>query len=55
MLLSQEQPTLIRRRDKTEVSWVEAFGTEYEALTTELKASIVALIEEDGGQYRIKF
>ncbi len=53
--LSQEKPILIRRRDKTEVPWLDAFGTDFEMLSVELKASIVALVEQDGGQYRIKF
>jgi hypothetical protein len=48
------KPTLIHRRDKLEVSWDNAFGTDFDKISPELKGSIVALVEENGGQYRIK-
>lgn len=52
--LSLTRPTLIRRRDEKEVSWREAFGNDYSRLSPELKASVIALIELNGGQYRLK-
>ena len=43
---------LIRKRDKLKISWHDAFGSDYSKLMPELKESIIALVEEDGGQYR---
>jgi hypothetical protein len=48
------KPILIRRRDKAEISWDDAFGTDFDKISPELKGSIVALVEENGGQYGIK-
>lgn len=51
--LSENEPSLLRRRDKKVVEWSKAFGTDFESLSPELQASLVALIEEKGGQYRL--
>lgn len=53
-ILSKTKPMLIRRRDKTEVTWEEAFGDDFSKLSEGLKNSLVALVEHDGGQYVIK-
>ena len=53
-ILSREKPVLLRRRDKTLVPWEDAFGNDYSQLSPERKGSLVALIEEDGGQYRLQ-
>jgi len=47
-------PTLIRCQTGEAVSWGEAFGTDFDKTTTANRNSIVALIEEDGGQYRFE-
>lgn len=52
--LSVVQPLLIRRRDKVEVEWIDAFGADFNLLSVEVKYSLIALVEESGGQYRIK-
>ena len=52
--LSVVQPLLIRRRDKADVEWIDAFGTDFDLLPIEVKYSLIALVEEAGGQYRIK-
>ena len=52
--LSKSQPELIRRRDNQLIKWEDAFGNDFSKLPPELWASLVALIEEKGGQYRIK-
>ena len=49
---NNRNPWLIRNRDSKKISWKEAFGSNYSDLSPELKGSIIALIEEDGGQYR---
>ena len=48
------KPDLIRRRNNQKVLWDEAFGMDYSMLSNELKGSLVALVEEDGGQYRLE-
>ena len=52
-VLSETKPVLLRRRDKQEIAWTEAFGTDFEMLSPELQASLIALVEEKGGQYRL--
>ena len=52
-VLSKTKPVLLRLRDKQEIAWTEAFGTDFETLSPELQASLIALVEEKGGQYRL--
>ena len=52
--LSVVQPLLIRRRDKADVEWIDAFGVDFDALPIEVKYSLIALVEETGGQYLLK-
>ena len=52
--LSKRHPELIRRRDNQVIKWEDAFGNDFSILPPELWASLVALVEEKGGQYRIK-
>ncbi len=49
---NDRNPWLIRNRDNAKIIWKDAFGANYSDLSPELKASVIALIEEDGGQYR---
>ena len=51
--LKNIKPVLIRKRSNQKVSWDEAFGTDFSKLSNEVKGSLVALVEEDGGQYRL--
>ncbi len=53
IFFSKDHPLLLRRKDKTTISWEEAFGLEYESLEKGLRNSLVALIEESGGRYRL--
>ncbi len=50
---SKQKPMLLRRKDKITVSWEDAFGQDYDSLEKGLRNSLVALIEESGGRYRI--
>lgn len=52
-ILSKSQPLLLRRRDREVIKWLDAFGTDFKSLSPELQASLVALVEEKGGQYRL--
>ena len=52
-MLSERKPSLLRRRDKEVTEWLSAFGADFESLSPELQASLVALVEEKGGQYRL--
>lgn len=47
------EPELIRDVTGERVSWRETFGDSYEVLDTGLRNSLVALIEKNGGQYRL--
>ena len=47
-------PVLIRKRNDQKVNWEEAFGADYSTLSKGLKASLIALVEDDGGQYRLE-
>ena len=49
---NDKKPMLIRRKDNLKTSWHDAFGSDYSKLSPELKESVIALVEEDGGQYR---
>ena len=51
--LSDCKPELLNRQDKTEISWNEAFGTDFSHLEPGLKTALVALVEQAGGRYRI--
>ena len=53
-LLSKTKPELIRRRDSAVINWEDAFGNDFSKLPPELWGSLVALVEEKGGQYRLK-
>ncbi|MBE5743143.1 MAG: hypothetical protein E7358_00305 [Clostridiales bacterium] len=52
--LSIIKPKLISRLDKTTVTWENVFPLNFQEVPDTLMKSIVALIEEDGGKYRIK-
>ncbi len=51
--LKNIKPVLIRKRSNQKVPWDEAFGTDFSKLSNEVKGSLVALVEEDGGEYRL--
>ncbi len=54
-LLSKEDPALINRKSNKQVSWSASFGERYELLSDDKKYSLIALIEEDGGEYRLSW
>ena len=49
----KRQPMLIRIHTGEEVSWKDAFGESFEAVSMSLRHSLVGLIE-GGGKYRLK-
>ena len=49
----KKQPTLIRIHTGEEVSWQDAFGDSYEAVSKSLRHSLVGLVE-GGGRYKLK-
>ena len=51
--LSKTKPVLLKRATKTQISWEEAFGEKFSEISPNLYGTLVALIELDGGQYRI--
>ena len=51
--LSEYKPDLINRQSKETERWVDAFGDDYSGIDPNLKTSLVALVEEVGGRYRI--
>ena len=51
--MSPEKPVLIRRKTGEEVAWMDAFGDKFEKIDPKLYGSLVALIEESGGKYRL--
>lgn len=52
--LSDSKPLLVRRATKELVRWEDAFGKDFSEISPELQGSLIALIELNGGQYRIK-
>lgn len=50
---SVQSPKLLRRKDNAMIEWKEAFGNEFEKLDKGMRSSLVALIEESGGRYRL--
>lgn len=48
-----KKPKLIRIKTGDEVSWDDAFGTDFEAISKSLRHSLVGLVEEPG-KYRFK-
>ncbi len=48
------KPDVIRKKTGDILTWKEAFSDSFSKLDRGLKNSLVALIEEDGGQYRLK-
>ena len=53
-ILQNYQPVLIDNADEDEKQWYEIFGTDYSKITEDKKISLIALIELDGGIYRLK-
>lgn len=51
--LSEYKPDLINRQSKATEHWEDAFGEDYSSIDPNLKISLVALVEEVGGKYRI--
>lgn len=52
-LYNKKKPLLIRLKTNEIISWKDAFGSEYEKIPTNLRHSLVGLVE-GGGRYRIK-
>ena len=48
-----QSPKLLRRKDNAVIEWKDAFGNEFENLDKGMRSSLVALIEESGGRYRL--
>ena len=53
-ILTEFDPVLINVRDHSEKQWDEVFDSEYDMLSEEKRVSLIALVEEDGGLYRMK-
>lgn len=53
-ILRDYKPLLIFLKDQSEKQWEEVFGRDYSALSDNQKVSLIALVELDGGLYRIK-
>ena len=53
-ILVEYHPVLKFTKDNTEKMWDEVFGSDYAKLSVEEKVSLVALVELDGGLYRLK-
>jgi len=53
-ILAEYQPVLTHTKDKSDIAWIDVFGTDYSRLSNEEKVSLVALVELDGGLYRLK-
>ena len=51
--LSESKPSLIVRKTKEIIAWDKAYPSSFDALSEDQITSIVALVEEDGGRYRI--
>ncbi len=51
--LSQEKPKLIVRKTKKMIPWNNVFSEKYDELSEEQRYSLISLIEEDGGEYKI--
>ena len=51
--LKDKNLILIRNQNNQKIAWNDAFGTDFSILSIELKGSLIALIDEDGGQYRL--
>lgn len=49
----KKKPMLIHRKSNKKYAWQEAFGNDYSQVSPELKHSLIALIEDDGGQFRL--
>ena len=52
--LSAYKPTLIVRKTQEVVEWESVFPFSFNEITVDQIKSLIALIEEDGGRYRIK-
>ena len=50
---SEIQPELIRIHTGEELSWLDAFGSDFKAVSKSLRHSLVGLVE-DPGRYRLK-
>lgn len=50
---STKKPKLLRRIDEAIIEWEDAFGYDFDGLEKGLRNSLVALIEESGGKYRL--
>ena len=49
-----KQPELLLCQTGETVQWNDAFGQEFDDTTLAQRNSLVALVEEDGGKYRLK-
>ena len=52
-LLSPIKPRLIVRKDKSVVEWDSVFPESFDELSPKLRKSLISIVEEDGGRYRI--
>ena len=54
-ILKEYNPVILSIRDDSEMPWSRVFNTEkYQDLSEEQKTSLIALIELDGGVFRVK-
>ena len=52
-LLKVLKPMLLVRAKKEKITWEKAFPNSFSQLPATLYSSLVALVEEDGGRYRV--
>lgn len=52
--LSTMMPELVVRKTKETVSWESVFPESFSEITDDQVKSLIAIIEEDGGRYRLK-
>ena len=50
---SEQKPSILVRKTKEIISWDEAFPSDFNLLSEDQVRSIIPLVEEDGGRYRL--
>ena len=53
-VLKEDKPKLIHRRTNKVMKWEDVFPSSFKSVTPALRNALIALIEEEGGAYRIK-
>ncbi len=48
------KPDLLVRKTKETIQWMDAFSMSFKELSEDQLKSVIALVEEDGGRFRVK-